>query len=164
MSTTTQGVDARTYLKGLLAALTDMTTKDIKAIPDDKWNCGNGGCSKSACDATVDAIGILAWTAEAMRGNSTIGDEESLAQQLKSECSTREGAIAKLGSASGAFMAALSDASDETLNSMVTPPWRMDMPLFAVAQIAVSHVWYHDGQLNYIQMLLGDEKVHWMDT
>src|SRR5258706_10307292 len=144
MSTATQGVDARAYLKGLLGALTDMTTKDIRAIPDDKWNCGHGGCSKSACEATVDAIGILAWTAEAMRGKTPIGDEESLAQQLKSDCSTREGAIAKLGSASGAFMAALSDASDETLNSMVTPPRRMDMPLFAVSQKSVSHDWYHE--------------------
>ena len=38
----------------------------------------------------------------------------------------------------------------------------MDAPVYMIAQIMVSHIWYHDGQLNYIQSLLGDEKVHWM--
>jgi hypothetical protein len=43
------------------------------------------------------------------------------------------------------------------------PAWQIPTPLFTLAHIAVSHLWYHDGQLNYIQALLGDEKVHWMD-
>jgi len=164
MSTTVQGVDARAYLKGFLGAMVDMTSKDIRAIPDDKWHATYGGCTKSACDAAVDSIGTLAWTAKALAGNAEAVGESDLAARLRADCSTKEGAIAKLQASGNAFMAALSDASDESLNAIVTAPWGVDMPLFAIAQIAASHVWYHDGQLNYIQMLLGDENIHWRDA
>ncbi len=162
MSTTSQGIDARGYLKGWLMGLADMYQKDIRAIPEDKWHATYGGCTRSACDLTADALSLLVWTAEALKGNVVVAEEAYITQQIKGECSSRESACARLGTACGVFAAALSDASDEALNTVVTPPWRMDAPLFMIAQIAVSHVWYHDGQLNYIHTLLGDGKVHWM--
>ena len=45
---TTQGLDARNYLGRWAMALADMTSKDIRAIPADKWQATHGGCSKSA--------------------------------------------------------------------------------------------------------------------
>lgn len=164
MSITAQGVDARAYLSGWLEGLTDMYTKDIKAIPDDKWDATFGGCSKSANVATCDTLAMLDWTTEALKGNMVEIDEESyVTDAVKAACATKEGACAYLASSTAAFAGALNAASDEALNTVVTPPWKMPAPLFILANIAVSHVWYHDGQLNYIQTLLGDEKVHWMD-
>lgn len=162
MSEVAQGVDARGYLSGWLMALTDMYTKDINAIPEDKWHATFGGVSKSAADATADVIGMLGWTTDALNGNVAQVTESYISDALKSTCATQEGAAAALASASGAFAGALSAASDEALNSVVVPPWNMPTPLFILANIAVSHVWYHDGQLNYIQALLGDGDVHWM--
>ena len=164
MSVTTAGVDARGYLKGWAMALADMTGKDIRAIPADKWTATHGGCTKSALQVTAETISLLDWTAAALRGNAVLSDETSLMEKIKSDCASQEAAIARLKSAAGAFAAALSDASDEALNAIVTPPWRMDAPLFMIAQIAASHIWYHDGQLNYIQSLLGDDQIHWMDA
>jgi hypothetical protein len=163
MGATTQGVDARGYLKGWAMALADMTSKDIRAIPDEKWSSTFGGATKSACDATIDAISLLKWTTEALRGNVIQTDEPDARQRIAGACANREAAISALNGACREFAAALGDASDEALNTEVMPPWKMPAPLFMMAQIAVSHIWYHDGQLNYIQMLLGDEKVHWMD-
>ena len=40
-------------------------------------------------------------------------------------------------------------------------PWGMESKLYEFAQIAISHIWYHDGQLNYVQCLLGDGDYHW---
>jgi len=42
-------------------------------------------------------------------------------------------------------------------------PWGAQS-LYSTAQTAVSHLWYHDGQLNYVQALLGDGEVHWMEA
>ena len=64
--------------------------------------------------------------------------------------------------AQGEESSAITSASDEALNAVVNAPWGMPTPVFILAQIAVSHIWYHDGQLNYIQSLLGDGEVHWM--
>ena len=163
MSTTAQGIDARGALCGWLAGLTDMYTKDVKAIPEDKWHATHGGCTKSASELTADAIGMLDWTTEALKGNVVEVTESYVGGPLKEACATKEGTVAKLASSSAAFSVALAGASDEALNSMVTPPWKMDAPLYILANIAVSHLWYHDGQLNYIQSLLGDDQVHWMD-
>jgi hypothetical protein len=96
-----------------------------------------------------------------MRGQEA--DHMALMESLGPKCATRDGARAEVNAAVADFGDALRSASDETLAAEVVPAWQIPTPLFTLAHIAVSHLWYHDGQLNYIQALLGDEKVHWMD-
>lgn len=160
--TSTTGVDARGYLAAFAGVVADMTMKDIHAIPDDKWSATHGGCSKGACDAIADILGMLEWTTEAIKGNLTAVEGSYITPDIKEACSTRDGAAARLAESSSAFGAALTTASDDALNAEVMTPWGMPTPVFMIAQIATSHIWYHDGQLNYIQTLLGDDKVHWM--
>ena len=162
MSTTTiEGIDARGYLIGWLKGLTHMYSADINAIPEDKWTASFGGCTRTANDLTADAISLLVWCTGALRGNASTDYGPDGMKAMADATSTREAAIAKLNEAADDFAAALGAASDEDLNKVVTPPWQMDAPLYMLAQIAVSHVWYHDGQLNYIQCLHGDGEMHW---
>ena len=160
MSTTTQGIDARGYLMGWLQGLVGMFSADINAIPEDKWNATFGGCTKPASDLTADAVSLLVWTAEALKGNVMGGGEGNA--EVTAECATKQGAIARLQSSSHELATAFTAASDDTLNGVVAAPWGMEAPLYMITQIALSHIWYHDGQLNYIQCLLGDDKIHWM--
>jgi hypothetical protein len=162
MSTTIQGIDARGYLSGWLNGVTSMFAADINAIPDDKWTATFGGCTRPVNMLAADAISLLNWCTEALKGNVISTFEEDGMAKLANEIATKGAAIAKLNEASQGLAAALAEASDETLNNVVTPPWQMPAPLFMIAQIAVSHIWYHDGQLNYVQCLLGDDKMHWM--
>ncbi|HRK20693.1 MAG TPA: hypothetical protein PLX06_02735 [Fimbriimonadaceae bacterium] len=162
MSITSSGIDARAYLSGWLNGLQGMYSADIRAIPDDKWDATFGGCTRSACEVTADAISLLDWTTKALQGNPPADYGPGNMDAMKAQCATKDAATAKLASSIADFNAALNAASDDTLNAVVTPPWQMDAPMFMLCQIAVSHIWYHDGQLNYIQCLLGDEKVHWM--
>ncbi len=160
MSNTTQGVDARAYLAGWLQAVTGMTIADINAIPDDKWTEGHGGCTRPANALISDTVTMLKWTTAAAQGeeSSVYNDMDALTETYKDKAT----AIGGLQEASAAFGAAITSASDEALNAVVNAPWGMPTPVFILAQIAVSHIWYHDGQLNYIQSLLGDGEVHWM--
>lgn len=154
---TTQGIDARTYLSGFAQAVTGMYCADINAIPEEKWATPMGGCTRPASELTADALSLLAWVTSALNG---VEHEEM--NQDNEACATKAGAIACIQKGMDNFSAALAGASDELLNKTITAPFGMEMPLFAMAQLAVSHVWYHDGQLNYIHCLLGDDKVHWM--
>ena len=154
-------IDAKHYLNGWLVALVQMTTADINAIPEDQWTISHGGCSKPANAIVGDAVSLLHWTTLVLQGDTT-PDIGAAYGSMMAACSTKEASIAKLKEAADAFSSALSAASDEALAADVMTPWQMPTPLYMVAQIAVSHVWYHDGQLNFIQCLLGDEKVHWM--
>lgn len=161
MSMTTPGIDAREYLTGWLKGLVGMTIADIKAIPDDKWTATFGGCTRPANEIMADATNLLLWTTAALKGEQSEGGED-YNRDLASQIATKDAAIATFGKAAEEFEAALNAATIERLTTVVTPPWQMPAPLFGLAQIAVSHIWYHDGQLNYIQCLLGDEKIHWM--
>ncbi len=161
MNTTVQGIDARAYLTGWLQGLVSMYSADINAIPDDKWTATFGGCTRPANELTADAMGLLYWCAEVLKGNTAPAGEGPI-KELAAQITSKSVAVAKFSEVAGLFTEAFNAASDEKLAEVIDTPWGMPTPLYMICQIAVSHVWYHDGQLNYIQCLLGDEKVHWM--
>lgn len=153
MSTQTSGIDAKAFLGQWLGFLTGMYIADINATPDEKWTESFGGCTRNLGALTADALSLILWTTSKMKGETPAEGQP--------DCSTKEKALALIRSASDDFGAALAAASDETLLSPVQTPFGMEMPLFMVAQIAVNHLWYHDGQVNYVQCLYGDGQVHW---
>ena len=163
MSATIQGVDARSYLAGWLNALVGMYTADVNAIPEEKWTATHGGCTRPASELTADALSLLIWMTDALKGNVRTDSEEDVMEKINHLCATRESSLAALNDVVGNFQGALMGASDEDLNKKIMAPFGMEMPVFMLAQVAVNHLWYHDGQLNYIQCLLGDDKVHWME-
>lgn len=161
MSIAPATLDVRTTLNGWLAGLKDMYAKDILATPEDKWNAGMGGETRPASVLTADALSLMEWTTEALKGNET--DHQAILERMKGECATREGAKACLEKTCSEFSSALAGAIDERLSSEIMAPWQMPTPVVILAHIAVNHLWYHDGQINYIQCLIGDGTVHWME-
>jgi hypothetical protein len=162
MSQVMDSIDAKGYLSGWLQGLKDMYTADVRAIPEDKWNATFGGCTRPASELTADALGLLDWTSYRLRGEAAEDWQNVNKPAIAAKCSTRDGALECLNDCVSRFSESFKDANPANLNQSIQTPWGMETPLFMVAQIAVSHLWYHDGQLNYIQALLGDDKVHWM--
>jgi len=157
MSTATT-IDAKAFLTGWLGNVSGMYAADVTAIPEDKWNATFGGCTRPASELTADALSLLVYCTRTMRGESA----EGLMEELGPKCQTRESATATIKQCCSDFSAAFDACPEEQLLNVIDTPFGMTMPLFSVCQIAVNHLWYHDGQLNYIQCLLGDDKVHWM--
>ena len=160
MSITVQGVDARGYLGAWAEVVAGMTIADINAIPEDKWNSSMGGCARTNPALVADIVTNLRWTTETMEGKTS--DAYNFMDDLAVKYVDKELAMAELAAAAKGFADTLKGASDEILNSTVMAPWQMPTPVMMLAQISASHIWYHDGQLNYVQCLLGDEKVHWL--
>lgn len=160
MSTTIEAIDFRSSLTGWLKGITSMTCADINAIPDDKWTATWGGCTRPANVLAADALSTVEWATEALKGNA-ISVKEDRTAKIAGEITTKAAAIERVTRATENLASAISAASDETLNKVVAAPWGADAPLYLIAQIAVSHIWYHDGQFNYIHCLLGDDKIYW---
>lgn len=158
MSTVTAPIDAVANLNGWLQTLTHFLTSDIKAIPQDKLDWSPGGCARSASSITSEVVGLCNWMAATLKGETASEDYMAPSEGGKDNAAL----VADVMAATTALSNALTSADAETLNKTVTPPWKMDCPMYMCAQIVVNHIWYHDGQLNTIQCLLGDEKVHWM--
>lgn len=158
-----EGINARGMVIGWLHGVSGMYIADINAIPEDQWTASHGGCTRPANELTADAITLLVWCTAMLTGDSETAENKTynVMSDLAAEIATKEAAIAKFTAVTQAFAAAVGSASDEQLNAVITPPWQMPAPLIMICNIAVSHIWYHDGQLNYIQSLLGDGEVHW---
>jgi hypothetical protein len=114
-------------------------------------------------DVSADVIGLLKWTTATLKGEDTSGFEDMTPEALAAKLTSHAAIIAELTSSTEALAGAIASANDETMNKMITPPWQMEAPMFMICMIAVNHIWYHDGQLNYFQALHGDKEVHWMD-
>lgn len=138
MSNVAEALDFRTGLVGWLDTLASFFCKDIRALPDEALTKSPGGVAKAPATIAAEVVSMCDWCAGALRGDAV------------------NASAANLGSA-------IREASDKTLASVVTPPWQMPAPMAVHAQVAVNHIWYHDGQLNYLQALQGDSAVHWRD-
>ena len=163
MSTTIQQIEPRSMLTNWLQGLVHMFKTDINAIPEEKWTATFGGCTRSCSEIAEDTIGFLFWAMLAIEQGGTPSIDEAKKNMLTEACKTRAGATEMFDKASSGLSAAITNASDETLQKTATAPWGMDAPLYSFAQIAISHIWYHDGQLNYVQCLLGDPAYHWTE-
>ncbi|MBS1718596.1 MAG: hypothetical protein JSS72_12775 [Armatimonadetes bacterium] len=163
MSQVIEGIDVRGHLIGWAKGVTGMFIKDINALPEDKITATMGGCTRPVSELTADAMGLVLWVTAAFKGQTLAGSEEEQMAALTAKLATKSAIVQHLGSAVDDFCAAIASANDETLAKVVTTPWGMESSLYSLAHTAVSHIWYHDGQLNYIQTLLGDGKVHWME-
>ncbi|HEY3298295.1 MAG TPA: DinB family protein [Armatimonadota bacterium] len=58
---------------------------------------------------------------------------------------------------------AIDSLSDEAIEGDVKMPWGAIYPAGEAIFLPISHMTYHDGQINYIQVLLGDTKFHWAE-
>ena len=147
-------------MAGWLSAVTQMTIADIHAIPDEKWTESQGGCTRPGNGMLADVVTNIRWTTDLLNGKES--DSYNHMQSLAEVFADKNLAVATFLETSAALGEAIKSASDETLNSTAMAPWGMPTPVFTLAMISVNHVWYHDGQFNFVQCLLGDEKVYWM--
>jgi hypothetical protein len=160
MSNVAEALDFRSGLAGWLDTLANFFCKDIRALPDEALAKSPGGVAKAPATIAAEVVSMCDWCAGALRGEAAAmtEDETGLPHYTSKEqiCDAVAASAANLGSA-------IRGATDEILASVVTPPWQMPAPMAVHAQVAVNHIWYHDGQLNYLQALQGDSAVHWRD-
>ena len=157
-----QGVDARSYLIGWLKGVSAMTVSDINAIPTDKWTENMGGCTRPANALAADMTGLMMWLIPVLKGEAAPAPDPEASKMLAEKMTDQATAVAIFNETVDNFASAIAGASDELLNSEVPAPWGAPTPVFTLAHIAVSHIWYHDGQFNYVHCLLGDDKIYWM--
>lgn len=143
-----------------MKALCGMYVADIKAIPPDKLLVSPGGVARPANELTADTVGMLKWCTATLKGETPA--DNYMDPAAAAALNTSDAMIDAMTESVDAFAAAFAQADDATLGKVVTAPWGMDTPIYMLVMIATSHIWYHDGQLNYIQALNGDGEVHWM--
>ena len=144
----------RDMAKGFTMHGAEMLCKDVGYIPSDKLNWKPDAAGKSVIDILQELVSGNLAIAAVLRGEAGEGKcEETDLEALKGA----------LMSTSQEVCSAIDGMSDEQLAGQVTMPWGMVMPAAAAIFLPAQHINYHDGQVNYIQLLLGDTAFHWME-
>ena len=164
MSESATAINVRGELANWTRQLGFMYTKDLAALSQEQFTESKGGCSRSAQSVTAEIVGFCGFTAEVVKGNNPPMNEGMFStDELKASTATVEAAIAAINEATASLASTIEGADEALLAQEWTAPWGQPMTRFAFALIGVNHIWYHDGQLNYIQAINGDEAVHWME-
>ena len=134
--------------------------KDLAASSDEVMSSCIQGCARNPLSFTTEAAGFNMLCSKLIRGETVSDMQGEYAKH--SEYDTKEKAAAFLQESVDTLVKTIAEVSDEDLHKEVTAPWGQTMPAYKMAFMASWHMGYHDGQLNYVQALHGDDAVHWM--
>ena len=161
MSTITESNPA-TGLASWIRRVSGMYSKDLKALNEDAYTKSAGGKCRTLQDITAEVSGFNFTVADLITGKATEWKSEDVPEEYAASLSTiaaGEEAIRKSGDA----IASALESHPQRLGETVVTPWGETMSLFDLANLSGSHIMYHDGQLNFVQSLNGDDKMHWFD-
>jgi len=155
-------LDLKAHLKGMAERMKGLLISDVRAIPADKHTACPGGCAKSPLYMIAECATVNMMVAHYLKTGERLprpsADERDAL--LKSYTDTEktlaflEESVVKYREAVDGFDAArFAEHNNEFFGRPMTN--------FGIAELVGVHMMYHDGQLNYIQMLLGDSNIHW---
>jgi hypothetical protein len=145
--------------KGGLMHAAETIVKDAKYIPEDKFCFCPMGCAKTA-EAILREIAVgNVKLATAIKGEEPSAEFEAKAGQA----TTIDALGALVMESAGIACAAIDTIADEDMEKLAKMPWGASFPMFVAIFLPSQHMTYHDGQINYIQTLLGDSTFHWIE-
>lgn len=134
---------------------------DLNCIPEDQRNWSPGGAGTTALQILVGCAEIYDVAAAVLHGQHVEMPGEAPPAQRSWEPLDTEEVLAQVDEGFARYCAALDGLSEADLAQTRTMPWGAEMPIAQIIWLPTMHAIYHDGQINYIQLLLGDNEYHW---
>jgi uncharacterized damage-inducible protein DinB len=145
-------------VKSLKSALTYFRA-DLEALPDEAMDRALGGKARTVADLVHEVNMVNDHVVLAMKGEPTPDWPDGWVrapEHLRSKAALLE---AFDQSSRNALEVAESFSPEELTASMQTE--NGETTRLNRIQFMAAHTWYHSGQLNFIQTLLGDDAMHW---
>jgi len=154
-------LDIKQYLLSSLQMQHGRLVKDLNAIPAELHGQAPGGCVRTPINIITECAWVNGWISELLEGGPAkrLTDEEEA--ELYASIDTTAKALTMLDNSVNRLTAAYEALDPDTLGDITDRPFGRPVPKFQPAFLPVSHMMYHDGQLNLIQSLNGDDKIHW---
>lgn len=134
--------------------------QDLEALPDDAFDRSFGGKARTVADLVYEVNLVNDHIGLTMRGEPLFDWPEGWIT-APAEARTKETAIDSFKVSSERILTTVENMSPEEIEAVIQTDGRETTP-FERCRFMTLHVWYHSGQLNYIQTLLGDDAWHWV--
>jgi hypothetical protein len=150
-------LDLTAFLRTNIEEVHQCYLDDLGALNDDDLAASPGGSARSPLDFTYEVALVNQRVAARLRGED-VGPwpfSDSEWAKAPAEFRSRDSLVEYLSGSVDTVLSALGDANRE----VVLPSGSKSA--FEVAMMVVLHMEYHMAQLNYLQSMKGDAKVHW---
>lgn len=114
-------------------------------------------------DVTAEVAGYNMMVAKLLRGEDAPMPSDVERAAFTASLANRADAEGVLLSSAEMLASAIESVGHERLETMTQAPWGEPMSLYFMANLTANHILYHDGQLNIVQCLHGDDAMHWFD-
>jgi uncharacterized damage-inducible protein DinB len=155
--------DLKAHLVATTRDVYNRLVNDLKAIPADKQNVSPGGCARAPLTVVAECAAINGFAAQYLATGQmpgALGASREEREAFLASFDTEEKTLAYLAEQTDALVAAFEQLDVDTLGD-TTDALGRPMSRLALAQLPAQHMAYHDGQLNLVHGLCGDNQMHW---
>lgn len=162
MSETATQLNVAEELANWTRRVAGMYVKDLKAISDEVYTKCQGGTCRTMQEVTAECAGFNMMVTAMIKGEAVpeFSDEQRAA--FTASLDTRDKGAKAIESSANAMADAMA-SNGHRMGEVVTAPWGEAMNIFNISVLSANHMLYHDGQLNFVQSLNCDDKMHWFD-
>jgi len=130
------------------------------AVPPDKHAWFSGGISRNTVEIVAHAAATNMFLASVIAGGPLPYRTQDEQRAAIDACTTLAQADAFLRQSVRAVGDAVTGIPPSRLTEQMTMPWGEKMPVALGLMTPAMHMAYHEGQISFIQALLGDDEYH----
>jgi uncharacterized damage-inducible protein DinB len=152
-------LDIKASALGTLKGAFGIFEKDLNALPAEVYTRCFGGKSRTVADIVYEVNMVNDDIGRNMRGEPMIDWPEgwiTAPENLREKSEV----IASFKASTAKILEMVEGYTEEDLEATVTTE-RGETTRFERCRFMALHVWYHSGQLNFMQTLLGDDGWNW---
>jgi len=145
-----------------IESVRDSYLKDLEAMSPEQLGKSPGGSARTPYDFTFEAVFVNDRIATRLRGEtpSPVANDDTWITAPADFCDKQK-AINGFRDSMNKIIDAFTKADESKLLDPIMMANGSETCLLKLAYFACMHNSYHDAQLNYLQALSGDDKVHW---
>ncbi len=136
--------------------------RDFDATADDVLSAKFNDRGRSPINVTVEVTGFNYLVAKMLKGEKAEMPNAQEREEFAAKLNTREAAKAAFEDSVKVVTEAAATLTDAEWAEKLMAPWGREISKAHMANWLSFHAMYHDGQINYVQTLHGDEEMHWM--
>lgn len=153
---------AQEYLSGVCRYMGHTLSKAASYVPQEKHDWSPMGEARPLWDILLECACILEAAKEWLeQGEMNFQPYMTEREQVKTDPPALSALSERLQAAAEAYAQAIDALNDEQVEQMILNPITgRDAPLIHAAGMPIMNMVYHLGQVNYVQMMLGDTEMH----
>ena len=134
--------------------------KDLQSLPEEAFSKCMGGATRTVADIVYEVNMVNDHVGMTIRGETPFDWPDNGWIKAPADFQTKEVVIAAFEKSSQRIIETVEAFTPERFEETVQTE-HGEKTCFERCQFMNLHLWYHSGQLNFIQTLLGDDKWNW---